>query len=64
MRKTTARETDMLLSVDIEKLSALLSSGQSTAKKIGEDAGARIIIGRRVLYSVSKVQRYLEAIAE
>lgn len=64
MRKTKERETDMLLSVDIEKLSALLSCGQATAKKIGEDACARIIIGRRVLYSVSKVQKYLETIAE
>ncbi len=64
MRKTKERETDMLLSVDIEKLSALLSCGQATAKKIGEDARARIIIGRRVLYSVSKVQKYLETIAE
>ena len=33
-------------------------------KEIGEDARARIIIGRRVLYSVSKVQKYLETIAE
>ena len=64
MRKTKERETDMLLSVDIEKLSALLSCGQATAKKIGEDARARIIIGRRVLYSVSKIQKYLETIAE
>lgn len=64
VRKTKERETDILLSVDIEKLSALLSCGQATAKKIGEDACARIIIGRRVLYSVSKVQKYLETIAE
>ena len=27
-------------------------------------AGARITIGRRVLYSVQKVEKYLEAIAE
>lgn len=64
MRKTKERETDLMLSVDIEGLSAMLSCGQATAKKIGEDAKARIAIGRRVLYSVSKVQKYLEAIAE
>ncbi len=63
MRKTKERETDQLLAVDIEKLSAMLSCGQASAKKIGEDAGARIVIGRRVLYSVSKVSRYLDAIA-
>ena len=63
MRKTKERETDQLLAVDIEKLAAMLSCGQASAKKIGEDAGARIVIGRRVLYSVSKVSRYLDAIA-
>lgn len=64
MNKTKDRETDRLLSVDVEKLAAMLSCGQATAKKIGEEAGARIVIGRRVLYSVSKVQKYIEKMAE
>lgn len=64
MKKTKDRETDRLLSVDVEKLAAMLSCGQATAKKIGEEAGARIVMGRRVLYSVSKVQKYIEKMAE
>ena len=64
MNKTKDRETDRLLSVDVEKLAAMLSCGQATAKKIGEEAGARIVIGRRVLYSVSKIQKYIEKMAE
>lgn len=64
MKKTKDRETDKLLSVDVEKLAAMLSCGQATAKKIGEEAGARIVIGRRVLYSVSKIQKYIEKMAE
>lgn len=64
MKKTKERGTDRLLSVDVEKLAAMLSCGQATAKKIGEEAGARIVIGRRVLYSVSKVQKYIEKMAE
>lgn len=64
MKKTKDREADRLLSVDVEKLAAMLSCGQATAKKIGEEAGARIVIGRRVLYSVSKVQKYIEKMAE
>ena len=64
MKKTKERETDQLLSVDLEKLAAMLSCGQATAKKVGEGAGARIMIGRRVLYSVSKIQKYIEKIAE
>lgn len=63
MRRTKERETEQLLAVDIEKLSAMLSCGQASARKIGEDAGARVEIGRRVLYSVSKVSKYLEDIA-
>ncbi len=64
MRKTKERATDQLLAIDIERLSAMLSCGQVTARKIAEDAGARITIGRRVLYSVNKIQNYLDAIAE
>ena len=39
-------------------------NGQASARKIGEDAGARIEIGRRVLYVVGKVEKYLNTIAE
>ena len=63
MRQTKERESSCRLAVDIEGLAAMLSCGQMTARKIGEDAGARITI-RRVLYSVQKVEKYLEAIAE
>ena len=50
MRQTKERESNLRLAVDIDGLAALLSCGQMTARKIGEDAGARIVIGRRVLY--------------
>ena len=63
MRQTKERESNCRLAVDIEGLAAMLSCGQMTARKIAEDAGARITIGRRVLYSVQKVEKYLEAIA-
>ena len=52
MRQTKERESNCRLAVDIEGLAAMLSCGQMTARKIAEDAGARITIGRRVLYSV------------
>lgn len=63
MKKTKERETNQLLSVDVEGLAAMLSCGQSTARKIGKEAGARIVIGRRVLYSVNKIQKYIEKMA-
>ena len=64
MRQTKERESNLRLAVDIDGLAAILSCGQMTGRKIGEDAGARIVIGRRELYLVKKVEKYLEAIAE
>lgn len=64
MNKTINRTDPNVIAVDIEKLSAILSCGQATARKIGEQAGARIFIGRRILYSVDKIQKYLDVIAE
>lgn len=64
MHKTKERKEIQPLAVDIEGLSAMLSCGHATAKKIGEQAGAKVVIGRRVLYSVDKVKRYLDCLAE
>ena len=50
MNKTKIRATEQPIAVDIEGLSA---------RKIGEQAGAKIVIGRRVLYSIEKVKKYL-----
>ena len=56
MNKTLKREDNHKITVDIERLAAMLSCGRATARKIGEQAEARICIGRRVLYSVDKVK--------
>lgn len=64
MNATKKKDPDMLLAVDIDGLCSMLSCGHATAKKIGELAGAKIVLGRRVLYSVDKVQTYINLIAE
>lgn len=64
MNKTKTRQAEQPLMVDIEKLSALLSCGNATARKIGEQAGAKVVIGRRVLYSVDRVKSYLDCLTE
>ncbi|WP_270395552.1 hypothetical protein [Blautia obeum] len=64
MNKTTQRKTDQQITVDVEKLAGMLSCGRATARKIGEQAGARITIGRRVLYSVDAVKKYLKTLQE
>ncbi len=63
MNKTNSNKTGEQLAVDINGLSQMLSCGKATARKIGEDAESRIMIGRRVLYSVSKIKDYLDRIA-
>ena len=56
MNKTKIRATEQPIAVDIEGLSAMLSCGRATARKIGEQAGAKIVIGRRVLLFHRKVK--------
>ena len=64
MNKTKIRETADYIAVDIERLATLLSCGKATARKLGELAEARIFIGRRVLYSVEKIRKYLDSTTE
>ena len=65
MRKTLERDNDTKnnLTVNAETLAGMLDCGRATAVKIGIDAGARIQIGRRTLYKVSMVEKYLEALS-
>ena len=49
------------LTVDVNELAQMCSVGIATARKIGEDAGAVIHLGRRIVYSVKKVEDFLEA---
>ena len=60
MRKTKYRYSNNKITVDIETLSAMLSCGRDTAKRIGEDAEARVFVGRRVFYSVPKIEAYID----
>ena len=63
MRKTTEYKAENRLTVDIEGLMAMLSCGEVTAKKIAGHAEAREIVGRRVLYNVDKIKKYLDTMA-
>ena len=67
MRATEAAKTKdakkTAAAVTTDGLKEFLSCGYQTAVEIGTKAGARIQIGRRVLWNVAKVQRYLDEIA-
>ena len=49
--------------VTTEELRMILSSGKATATRIGNEAGAMIRIGRRVLWNTTKIQQYLDSIS-
>lgn len=63
MKKTLNRDNEKFLTVNADTLAGMLNCGRATAVKIGTDAGAKIQIGRRTLYKVSIIERYLESIA-
>ena len=63
MRKTKTTEAGNKVSVNAETLAKILDCGRPTAMKIGEAAGARIRIGKRVLYKVDRIERYLDGLA-
>ena len=47
------------ITVSTETLAEMLDCGKVTAKKIGTAAGAKIQIGRRVLWNSEKIKAYL-----
>lgn len=63
MKKTLNRDSEKFLTVNVDTLAGMLNCGRATAVKIGTDAGAKIQIGRRTLYKVSIVERYLDSLS-
>lgn len=70
MRKTNQgnengypREYLTPISVDTDGLQTILGCGRVSAVEIGTQAQAKIQVGKRVLWNVNKVQKYLDAIA-
>lgn len=51
------------LAVDTNGLQNLLDCGRATAVEIGTQAQARIEVGKRVLWNLRKIQKYLDSIA-
>lgn len=49
--------------VDTQDLQALLCVGRQTAVRIGTSANARVQVGKRVLWNVGKVQKYIDEIS-
>ena len=66
--RATYKKADMAtenkLAVDTKELQEMLGCGRFTAYEIGTQAGARMQLGKRVLWNVNKVKAYLDCISE
>lgn len=64
MRATKKSEMVMnQVAVTTENLQNILDCGRPTAVEIGTLAKARVEIGRRILWNISKIQKYLDSIS-
>ena len=50
--------------IDTAELQQMLCAGRKTAIQIGTAAGARIKVGRRIMWNVKKISAYLDQITE
>ena len=57
-------DTGGAITVQLPELMARLNTGRKTAEKVAIAAGARIKIGRRVLYHVGKIEAYLDQLTD
>lgn len=62
-KKTDYAEPMNKLCVDTAELQELLCCGRKTAVEVGTAAGARIRVGRRVMWNVKKIAKYLDQIS-
>ena len=67
MNKTTKtyNEIDLTrkLAVDTEELQQILSLGRKSAVEVGKAANAQIMVGKRIIWNLQRVQEYLYNVA-
>ena len=65
MSNTISLDTpSALLTVSTKNLMRLLDCGKPAAIRIGTKAGAKVVVGRRILWNVQAIRRYLDIAAE
>lgn len=63
-RAEVAEVIDNRVAVNINTLAGMMDCGLVTARRIGANAGARVQIGKRVLYRLDKINAYLDRMTE
>lgn len=60
MRQRTVNTTSKSRLMDTEELRAYTSLGYNSAVKLGEEIGAKVKIGKRVLWDKKKIDQYFD----
>lgn len=63
MRTDNSISTDNL-AINTTTLMKMLNCGKPTAIRIGTEAGAKIVIGRKILWNPRIIRQYLDDISE
>lgn len=62
-RRTMTVETKDSRLMDTDELRVYLNIGRNNAMKFGEEVGAKVRIGRRVLWDKQVIDKYISSIA-
>lgn len=62
--KKTKRKTDDCYALDTQGICARYDIGVTTARELGEAAGARVKLGKKLLFLVGRIDEYLEKLAD
>ena len=60
--RTVTAEVGKARMMDTEELRAYTNLGRNSAMKLGEDIGAKVQIGRRVLWDRRKIDEYFNSL--
>ena len=63
MKATSTNNNMQKLAVDTEGLKEILDCGRMAAEEIGNKAGARFKVGRRTLWNIKKIQKFIDEIS-
>ena len=64
MKQTEFKQNVSPITCDMKTLQEITGLGRQSLDIIGKEAKARIKVGRRTLYLVSKIEEYLYKLAE
>lgn len=62
-RTNTTIDFSNCKAVGTKELASILGVGKNSAEKFGNEAGAKVKIGRRTIWNLSKIQAHLNAMS-